>query len=340
MTSISPTLEKKPQTVETGESEIYDVVIIGGGCAGYTAGIYAVRAGLKAILLSGPTPGGQITSSHLVENYPGFPKGISGLELAVLFEEQAVELGLTIKRTSVTKVELDGEIKRIHTRRQSYQARTVIIATGATARKLGAPGEELYVGGGISYCATCDGNFAKDKVSYIIGGGDTALGDAAYLARIAKEVHIVHRRDAFRAAKHVQDGALKNDNVFVAWDSVVECFEGENGRLTGLRLKNVKTGESRVVPADNAFVAVGNSPQTGFLENQVALIDGYIDTDRRCRTNLAGVFAAGDVRFGNLRQVVTAAGDGAVALEEAFTYLTVLRTDGYQAARGTVREEI
>lgn len=340
MTSMSPTLEKKLQAVETGEVEIYDVVIIGGGCAGYTAGIYAVRAGLKAILLSGPTPGGQITSSHMVENYPGFPKGISGLELAVLFEEQAVELGLKIKRTSVTKVELDGEIKQIQTRRQSFQAKTVIIATGAAARKLGAPNEDLYVGGGVSYCATCDGNFAKDKVTYVIGGGDTALGDAAYLARIAKEVHIVHRRDAFRAAKHVQDGALKNENVHVVWDSVVEGFEGENGKLTGTRLKNVKSGESRVAPVDNAFVAVGNSPQTGFLEDQVSLTDGYINTDRRCRTNLPGVFAAGDVCYGNLRQVVVAAADGALALEEAFTYLTILGTDGYQVARGTLTEEI
>lgn len=340
MTNISPTMEKKAQAVSEEDVELYDVVIVGGGCAGYSAGIYAVRAGLKAILLSGPTPGGQITSSHMVENYPGFPKGISGLELAVLFEEQATELGLKIKRTSVTKVELDGETKHIHTKRATFSSRTVILATGATARKLGAPGEDMYVGGGVSYCATCDGNFAKDKIAYIIGGGDTALGDAAYMSRIAKEVHIIHRRDAFRAAKHVQDSALKCGNVHVLWDSTVESFEGENGKLTGLRVKNIKTGESKVVSVDNAFVAVGNDPQTSFLQDQVVLRDGYIETDRRCRTNIPGVFAAGDVRYGNLRQVVTAVADGAVALDEAYTYITVLQADGYETAKKTVTEEI
>lgn len=327
---MSQTAIQEPKTKQKKEEQnlqIYDVIVIGGGAAGCTASIYAVRAGLKTLMLVGPTPGGQIASSHFVENYPGFPHGISGLDLALSFEEQAARVGVEIKRASAKSVELDTLVKIVRTRREEYKAHTVIIATGATARKLGVPGEEELRGVGVSYCATCDGGFAKDKHVAVIGGGDTALGDAAYLARITKDVVIVHRRDAFRAAKLVEDVALSYPNVRVVWNSSVEAFEGTDGALSGIRLKNTQTGETSLLPVEHAFVAVGNNPQTAFLENYLPLVDGYIETDHRCRTELPGVYAAGDVRYNTRRQVVTAAADGAVAAMEADEYISALRIE-------------
>lgn len=323
-TAVLPKTEK----LTTDDKEIYDVIVIGGGSAGCTAGIYAARAGLKTLLLIGPTPGGQIASAHQVDNYPGFPDGVNGLDLALLFEQQAARLGVEIARTTVKTVELAGEIKTVHTRKVSYCAYSVIIATGASARKLGVPGEDELRGAGVSYCATCDGGFAKGKQVVVIGGGDTALGDAAYLARIADEVTIIHRRDSFRAAKLTQDIALSNDNVRVIWDSGVDSFVGQNGKLVGVNLKNLLTGEVAMFPIDNAFVAVGNDPQTAFLEGQVELDGGFVVADAHGHASQPGVFAAGDVRLGAERQVVVAAADGAVAAIQASAYLDQLRAEG------------
>lgn len=302
---------------------VYDTIIIGGGPAGLTAGIYSSRAGLRTLLLEGAFTGGQAATTNLIENYPGFPQGINGAELGMQMEEQARRFCVIIKSELVLEVSLQGEFKQIKTSKETYEAKTVIIAAGARARKLAAQNEERLTGMGVSYCATCDGAFYIGKPVAVIGGGDTAVGDALYLSRISKPVYLIHRRDELRAAKSIQEAALKSPNVKPIWNTVVESFEGETS-LTSIRLKNVLTNEISSIDVNGAFVAVGTDPQTKLFEGQLQLENGCIKTDLHMRTEIPGVFAAGDVRFEAFRQVITAAADGAYAATSAAEYICSL----------------
>lgn len=300
--------------------KVNDVLIIGAGPAGLTAAIYAVRAGLSATVFEATVVGGQMTTTHLVENYPGFPNGISGFELAENMKKQAVRLGAQLISREIKSVQLTDTMKEIATRKETYQGKVVIVATGAAPRKLGIVNEDTFAGTGISYCATCDGGFFKDKVVAVIGGGDTALGDASYLSRMAKKVYIIHRRDEFRAANTVRENALSASNVEPIYDSVVESFIGDQN-LQGAMIRNLKTGEENQFDFDGAFIAVGNTPRSDLFQNILTLDKGYIAVNDHCETNVAGVYAIGDVRANALRQIITACADGAIAIESAHQYI-------------------
>ncbi len=303
---------------------IYDIIIIGGGPGGLTSAIYGVRAGLSVLLFEAAMPGGQASQTHWIDNYPGFPEGIGGMDLGMAMEQQAIRLGAEIKNTAVKSVDLSGEKKIVTTRKETFEAHSVIIATGATPRKLGIDREETLAGSGISYCATCDGRFFKDKKVAVIGGGDTALGDANYLANIAEHVYVIHRRDQWRAAKTVVDGALNHKNVTPIYDSAVEELLGDT-KVEGIALKNLKTGEASRLEVDGIFIAVGSVPKTDLFEGQIVLKNNYIETNAHMKTSTEGVYAVGDVRYGVLRQVVTACADGAIAVEAILEYLTQRR---------------
>lgn len=304
-----------------GGSESYQVIIIGGGPAGLTAGIYATRAGLNTLLLEKVTPGGQIINSEWVENYPGFPQGISGFELGQLMEQQAVRHGLKIEPAEAVGVELVGNKKKVVSAAGEFTADAVIIAGGAEHAKLGIPGEETWVGRGLSYCATCDGPFFRDKAVAVIGGGDVAITDALYLARLAARIFVIHRRDQLRAAKILQDRAFAEPKIEFVWDTIVEGIEGQDG-VQRLRLRNVKAGSTGELPVDGVFVAVGTRPNTAYLGTLLKLApDGSIPVNHRMETEIPGIYAAGDIRQGSIRQVVAAAGDGAVAAVSAERFL-------------------
>lgn len=303
---------------------LYDVIVIGGGPGGYTAALYAARANLSVAILEKLSPGGQMGTTDVIDNYPGFPQGVNGFELAMQMKEGAERFGAQTQLAEVTQVELAGQVKTIHTSGGDYQARTVVLATGAHPRELGLPGERELRGRGVSYCATCDGGFYKGKTTVVIGGGNTAVEDALYLANICEEVHLIHRRDAFRAGKVLVDSLLSRENIVIHYDTVpVEVLPDESGKVVGaLKVKNVKTGAETEIPAQGVFVAVGLVPDNKVFEGQVDLDPaGYIAAGEDTRTNLPGVFAAGDTRTKALRQIITAAGDGAVAASEAGSYL-------------------
>jgi len=303
-------------------SEFYDLIIVGGGAAGLTAGLYGVRAKLKTILLEKlPLTGGQIVYSEKVENYPGFPEGITGSELTLLMETQARNFGLELKTAEVINLKDEGEIKRILSNEGEYLSRTVIIATGASPRRLGVEGEDRLIGKGISFCATCDGFFFKDQEVMVVGGGDTALVEALHLTRHAKKVYIVHRRNALRATKVFQERAFKNDKIEFIWDTIVEKISGESS-VEKVTLKNIKTGETWEKKISGLFIFVGIQPNTQFLSGMVALDEqGFIITNENLETSVPGIFAAGDVRKKLLRQLSTAVGDGATAAFAAEKYL-------------------
>ena len=300
----------------------YDIAIIGGGPAGLTAGLYAARGGANAALFEEMFPGGQAAVTEQIDNYPGFPEGVQGAEIGMRMEQQATRFGLNMYYEGVSEAELTGEIKRIHTPGGVMEAKAVILCMGASPRKLGLPKEEALTGLGVSYCATCDGAFFKGKPVAVIGGGDTALSDAVYLSRFAEKVYLVHRRDTFRGSKVLQDQVRALPNVELVLESVPEALLGEE-KLTGLRVKHVRTGEVRDLPVDGLFVAIGTVPRTGLVQNSDLQFDsgGYIITDAHMRTNLPGVYAAGDIRNTPLRQVVTAVADGAVAATTALEEL-------------------
>ncbi|MGB3932719.1 MAG: thioredoxin-disulfide reductase [bacterium] len=299
---------------------VYDVVIVGGGPAGLTAGIYVARSKLKAILLEKGLPGGQIATTEHIENYPGYTAG-AGYELTAIMEEQAKGFGLEIAMAEVTGVQLGGPEKIITTNQGEYQARTVILAPGSSPRKLDVPGEKEFIGRGVSYCATCDGPFYEGLTVMVVGGGNAAVEEANYLTRFAQKVYIVHRRDALRATKVVQERAFANEKIEILWDSVVAEIRG-NETLEQVLIKNVKTGQITPVTVDGLFVYIGFIPNTAFLKGQVEMDEaGYIITNDRMETSVPGVFAAGDCRQKLLRQVVTAAGDGAIAAFAAEKYL-------------------
>lgn len=303
----------------------YDTIIIGGGPAGLSAGIYAMRSGLNTVLVEKFMPGGQMTIIAFVENYPGFPSGVGGPELSAAMEQQARSLGLEIISTEVRSIDFSGLKKAVTTADGELRAPTVIIATGATPRKLGVPGEDRLTGKGVSYCATCDGAFFRDKEIAIVGGGNTAVQDAVFLTRFAGKVTVIHRRDALRATKILQERAFKNPKIEIAWSSTVVEIQGDQ-KVESLVLENVKDGSRRTLPVDGVFVLIGTDPITGFLQGSVVLDPaGYIITDEEMRANVPGVFAAGDCRRKSLRQMVTAAADGAIAAVSAERYLESLR---------------
>lgn len=302
------------------ETPLYDLIIIGSGPAGLTAAIYAGRAALETLVLTGPLAGGQIVNTDRVENYPGFPEGINGADLALRLEEQAKRFGAQIVAEAATAVDFSTAPFTI-TARETYRGRAVIIATGAFPRRLGVPGEKEFFGRGVSTCATCDGFFYKDKRVVVVGGGDSAVEEGLFLTRFAREVIVVHRRDQLRAAKISQERAFANPKMRFVWDTVVEEIVGEQ-RVRGVRVRNVKTGEISHIEADGVFIYIGLLPMTAIFAGQVALDEnGYVVTDRRQRTSVPGVFAAGDVQSPHFRQVVIAAGSGAMAAIEAERFL-------------------
>lgn len=300
---------------------IYDMVIIGGGPAGYTAALYAARAGRKVILLEKLSAGGQMALSAQIDNYPGFEEGIDGFELAEKMHQQAQRFGAETELAEVTSVRLDGKHKIIETSEGTFYGKTVLIATGANPRELGIPGEKALVGRGINYCTACDGMFYKGKTVVVVGGGNTAAADAMTLSRIAGKVILVHRRDTLRATKIYHEPLMNAPNVEILWNSgVVELLQ--DGRLTGIKIRNVISGVETVIDCDGVFVSIGRAPATELVKGQLDLDpSGYILADETTKTNLPGVFAVGDVRTKVLRQVVTAVADGAMAVHYAEEYL-------------------
>lgn len=308
-------------------SELYDVIILGGGPAGLTAGLYAGRSRLKTLILEKGAPGGQIALSADVANYPGqLLEGETGISLAGRMASQCETFGAERKTDTILSADLTGEVKRLTGSAGTYQGRTVIIASGASPRPIGCENEQEFIGKGISYCATCDGAFFRGLDVYVAGGGDSAVEEAVFLTRFARKVTIIHRRDTLRAAKSIQEKAFANPKIGFLWDSVVERADGSD-LLDTLTVRNTKTGERTVIQASAAdgmlglFGFIGHTPNTDLFQGQVELKNGYIPTDEDMHTNLPGVFAAGDVRVKSLRQVVTAAADGAIAAVQAEKYL-------------------
>ncbi len=303
---------------------MYDLVIVGGGPAGLTAGIYGARARLKTCLLELGIPGGLAATTEIIENYPGFPEGIAGPELMMRFQDQAERLGLEIRSEEVTGLELVGETKKIQTSTGLYETKAVIIATGSRPKNLGVPGEADFYGQGVSYCATCDGAFFKNREVVVVGGGDAAVDEAQFLTRFASKVTIVHRREGFRAARISLDRAKANEKIQFHLNAVVESIEGSRG-VEAVVVKDVHTGAISKIPAKGVFVYVGTDPNTKFLEGQLELTpQGHIKTGASLQTSIPGIFAAGDVRETLLRQVSTAVGDGALAAMEAEKFLANL----------------
>ena len=302
---------------------VYDVIVIGAGPAGLAAGIYGKRAGYNILVLdTSSISGGQILNTYEVDNYPGIP-GVSGTELADAMKKHCEKLGVEFARGRVSSIVDNGEIKELITKKENFQTKTVIIATGATNRKLGCPGEDEFSGMGVSYCATCDGAFFKDKVVAVVGGGDVALEDAAYLARTCKKVYLIHRRDEFRGAVVLQNQIKSLDNVELVLDSTVESIIGKDS-VEELLIKNKKTDEEKELEVEGVFIAVGTVPNTKTISGLPSLDDrGYIIAGETCETNIPGVFAAGDVRTKQLRQVITATADGANAITSITNYLNL-----------------
>ena len=295
---------------------IHDMIVIGGGPAGYTSALYAARAGLDVVLIEKMSAGGQMAVTDTIDNYSGFDEGIPGYELGMKMQAGAERFGAVTKYSEVVSVELGGKIKKIKTSSDELHARTVVIATGAGPRELGLEREEEYVGRGVHYCAHCDGRFYRNKVVAVVGGGNSALEDALYLARLAKKVYLIHRRDSFRASKIYVDALGKSTNIeFLANSSVSELIADE--RVNGIRL-----ADGRVLEVNGLFASIGRKPASEIFRGQLNLDEGgYIIADESTRTNIAGVYAVGDVRTKPLRQVVTAVGDGAVAVHFGEEYL-------------------
>ena len=299
---------------------IYDIAIIGAGPAGLSAAIYGQRAGLNTITFEANVHGGQIINTPEVENYPALGK-VSGVEYAMSIYDQAVSFGAVIEYKAVTDVQLEGEVKTLICADGSeYQARTVIIATGVVRRKLEIPGEDRFLGAGVSYCATCDGLFFKDKTAVVVGGGNTALEDAVYLATVCEKVYLIHRRDEFRGSRHEVEKVLKNPKIEILYDTIPLAIEG-TGNVERLIVKNVKTEEEKTLYTSAVFVAVGLIPQNDLFDGKVEMDGGYIAAGESCTTNVPGVFVAGDTRTKTLRQLVTATADGAIAATAAANYL-------------------
>jgi len=300
-----------------------DVVIIGSGCAGLTAAIYAARANLKPLVIRGLEAGGQLTLTTLVENFPGFPKGVQGPQLIELMQSQAAAFGAEFREGHVTRVDLSQRPFLIEAEGEAIEARTLIIASGASAKLLGLESERKLLGHGVSTCATCDGYFYRGKEVAVVGGGDTAAEEALFLTRYADQVNIIHRRDQLRASKIMQDRLFRNPKVKFLWDAVVtDVLDVERGEVTGVKLKHAKTGEETVKQCDGVFMGIGHSPNTDLFRGQLEMNEvGYLITHDGSKTNVPGVFAAGDVQDHIYRQAITAAGSGCMAAIDAERFL-------------------
>lgn len=305
---------------ELQQNKIYDMIILGAGSAGLTAALYGGRAGLDVLVVENMIPGGEITSTEQMDNYPGFPEGIGGMEFGQLLEQHARRFGAELLSSTIEGVELREEPKSVRTSSGMYFGRSVIVATGTSPSLLGVPGENELSGRGISFCATCDGPFFKQKRVAVIGGGDSAVEEALYLTRFAEKVFLIHRRDKLRAVQVLQDKIIKHPQVEILWDSVVSEFIGEN-KLEKIKVKHVKDGSISEIPVDGTFLYVGRIPKAGFIEGVEKDPQGYIITNEEMETGIPGVYAAGDIRRKFLRQVITAAADGAIAASVALKYL-------------------
>ena len=312
-------------------SKIYDVIVLGAGPAGLTAGLYAGRARLSTLISEKGQDGGQIAITNEIENYPGQVEGDSGPSLIARMTKQCEHFGVERVSDMIKEVELTGEVKKLTGVKGEYEARTVIIATGAFPRPIGCKNEGKFVGKGISFCATCDAAFFEDLEVYVVGGGDAAVEEAMYLTKFARKVTIIHRRDELRAAKSIQEKAFKNDKLFFMWDTVVDEVDGEDEILNKMIVKNTKTGELTTIEADpddglfGLFGFIGLLPKSDLFTGVIDMENGYIRTDDNMHTNVAGVYAAGDIRVKSLRQVVTAAADGAIAAMQAEKYIADLK---------------
>lgn len=305
---------------------VYDVIIIGGGPAGLSAGLYSARARMNTLIIEKEAFGGQIVGTADVENYPGSMEDPTGPILVDRMLGQAEEFGANKVSDTIVEVNFDGKVKIVKGEKEEYQAKTVIVATGAVPRPIGCPGEKELTGRGVSYCATCDGPFFEDLEVYVVGGGDAAVEEAMYITKFARKVTIIHRRDELRAAKSIQEKAFKNEKLNFIWDSAITGVKGD-GLLESFTLKNLKTGEETEVFADEddgtfgIFVFIGYLPATGLFDGILDMEKNYLVTDDNMKTNVAGVFAAGDNRIKSLRQVVTATADGAIAAVQAEKYI-------------------
>lgn len=302
---------------------IYDTVIIGGGPAGYTAALYASRAGLDTLVIEKMSAGGQMALTGEIDNYPGFPEGVDGFTLGANMQAAAERFGAKTEYAEVLSLELDEKVKKIITSSKTVLAKTVIIATGAEPRELGIKSEKELVGKGVHYCAHCDGRFYKGKTVAVVGGGNSAVSDALYLSRLAKKVYLVHRRDTLRATKIYLDPLKKSENIEFLFDSALIDIIAQP-RVTQAKIKDLKNGKENYIDCDGIFISIGRTPTTAFLNGAVPLDpQGYIIADESTRTSVDGVFAAGDVRTKTLRQIVTAVSDGAIAASAAEEYISV-----------------
>ena len=308
------------------------LAIIGAGPAGLTAALYAGRAFLEPLVFVGPAFGGQIATTTEVENFPGFPNGLQGPELTTLMREQAEKFGARMVEETIEKVDFSQRPFRLWSSSREYEAEAVIVATGATPRKLGIPGEDEFVGRGVSYCATCDGFFFRDKEIMVVGGGDSAFQEGLFLTKFGKRVRIVHRRDEFRAGATLQQRALQNPKIEFIKSAVVERIIG-NGKVTGVVLKSTKTGETWTTPVDGFFVFIGHEPNTQMFLGQLEMdAEGYLVVDKRLHTSVPGVFAAGEVHDNWFKQAITSAGFGCMAAMEAEKFLAVVESERARAA--------
>lgn len=299
----------------------YDVIVIGGGPAGYTAALYTARSGYRTLVIEKIAPGGQMTQTTQIDNYPGFPDGVDGITLGMQMQAGAARFGVETEYSEVKRVNLTGALKEVETTGAVFQARAVVVATGAAHRHLGVEGEEALVGRGVGYCAACDAMFYRGKTVAVVGGGNTAAAAALVLSRIAKQVHLIHRRDSLRATRVYHQSLEQAENITFHWNTTVQQFLAEQ-KLTGVVLEDVHTGERQTLAVDGLFVSVGQSPETALFAGQLELdAQGYIVADETTKTNIDGVYAVGDVRTKQLRQVITAAADGAVAAHQIEAYL-------------------
>ena len=301
--------------------KIYDMIIVGGGPGGYTAALYAARAGLDVMLIERLSAGGQMNLTGQIDNYPGFPEGVDGFQLSYNMQQQAERFGAKTKYAEVLKLELEGELKSVQTNEGIYKGKTVVISTGANPRQLGVERENEMIGRGVGYCAHCDGMFYRGKSVVVVGGGNSAVAEALYLSRIAKEVILVHRRDTLRATQIYHKPLQEASNIRFVWNSEVVELLGEDV-LSGVKVKNLKNGEVEQLDVQGLFVSIGRKPATDLVKEQLTLDDaGYIMAGEATETNLPGVYAVGDVRVKELRQIVTAVADGAMAAHMAEQYL-------------------